>query len=89
MARESVPFKRADGVTQSERYLGNLCDGTFLSMWSYPGIYRDQRNGQQQRGDGKEICDLMVVFENHVLLFSDKDCAFPNTGSLDLDWSRW
>jgi hypothetical protein len=24
-----------------------------------------------------------------VLIFSDKSCAFPNTGDLGLDWSRW
>jgi hypothetical protein len=79
---------RTDGVTTAERYLKRLCDHSFLSMWSYPGLYRDQgrRDG---RGHGKELCDLLVVFENHILIFSDKDCSFPNTGNLDLDWSRW
>ncbi len=23
------------------------------------------------------------------MIFSDKDCAFPSTGNLDVDWSRW
>ena len=83
------PYGRADGATRSERRLKRLCDGTFLSMWSYPGVYRDQGDGYRRRGDGKEVCDLMVVFENHVLLFSDKECGFPDTGTLSLDWSRW
>ena len=26
---------------------------------------------------------------NHIILFSDKSCAFPDTGNLKLDWSRW
>lgn len=56
---------RADGVTESERYLKTLCDRTFLSLWSYPGVYRDQ--GRPGKGDGKEVCDLLVVFENHVI----------------------
>jgi len=57
-------------------------------MWSYPAVFRDQgrKNG---KGDGKELCDLLVVFENNVFIFSDKDCQFGNTGKVDLDWSRW
>lgn len=76
---------RADGITASERYLKKLCDRTFLSLWSYPNVYRDQGG----KGDGKEVCDLLVVFENHVIIFSDKDCAFPDSGDLTKDWSRW
>lgn len=80
---------RKDGVTLAERYLKRLCDRTFLSLWSYAGIYRDQFAGGKNKGQGKEVCDLLVVFENHVLIFSDKDCKFPNTGNLKLDWQRW
>jgi hypothetical protein len=78
---------RADGVTKAERYLKSLCDQTFLSLWSYPGIYRDQ--GLSQGNQGKEICDLLVVFDNHIIIFSDKDCQFPNSGRIELDWNRW
>jgi len=78
---------RAGGITESERYLKRLCDHTFLSLWSHSGVYRDQVTGQ--KGDGKEVCDLLVVFQDHVIIFSDKDCAFPNSGNLNLDWSRW
>jgi hypothetical protein len=79
---------RAEGVTPAERYLKWLCERTFLSLWSYPAVYRDQ--GQSRSGgDGKEVCDLLVVFENHIIIFSDKDCTFPNTGNLVQDWSRW
>jgi hypothetical protein len=65
-----------------------LCEHSFLSLWSYPGVYRDQTSGRGSKGS-KEVCDLLVVFENHILIFSDKHCKFPNTGSHDLDWSRW
>ena len=67
-------ISRADGITESERYLKTLCDRTFLSLWSYPGVYRDQ--GRSGKGHGKEVCDLLVAFENHIIIFSDKDCAF-------------
>jgi len=80
-------IKRPEGVTTAERYLKKLCDRTFLSLWSYSGIYRNQ--GNKGQGHGKEICDLIVVFEEHVIIFSDKDCSFPDTGNLELDWQRW
>ena len=79
---------RVAGVTEAERYLQQLADRTFLTLWSYAGVYRDQRTGGGA-SEGKEVCDLLVVFQDHVLIFSDKDCAFPDTGDLALDWSRW
>lgn len=78
----------AEGVTKAERYLAKLCKRSFLSLWSYPGVFRDQgRPGG--KGDGKEVCDLLVVFENHIIIFSDKDCRFSDAGDLHLAWSRW
>ena len=86
--RHYQPVHRSEGVTAAERYLKKLCDRSFLSLWSYTGIFRDQgKTGTS--GDGKEVCDLLVVFQDHVLIFSDKACAFPDTGHLALDWSRW
>jgi hypothetical protein len=81
------PTLRADGVTRSERTLQRLCERSFLKLWSYVGVYRDQ--GKRGSGDGKEVCDVMVVFGNDVVLFSDKECAFPDTGDLETDWNRW
>jgi hypothetical protein len=78
----------SEGVTKAERYLAKLCKRSFLSLWSYPRVHRDQ--GQPGvKGDGKEVCDLLVVFENHVIIFSDKDCSFNDAGDLQLAWSRW
>ncbi len=85
---QTQPITRGDGITTAERYLKQLCDRSFLSLWSYPGVYRDQGRADC-RGDGKEVCDLLVVFNDHILIFSDKDCAFPDTGNRDRDWSRW
>ena len=85
---EPPPVVRPEGVTASERYLWKLCQRTFLSLWSYPGIYRDQGKAHG-KGDGKEVCDLLVVFENHVLIFSDKECRFGDSEDVQLDWGRW
>ena len=32
---------------------------------------------------------MLVVFGEHVLIFSDKYCSFPSSGDLKLDWQRW
>lgn len=78
-------IQRSGGITPSEQYLKKLCDHAFLSLWSYSNIYRDQGPGDQ----GKELCDLLVVFENHILIFSDKYVNFPSSGNIRLDWGRW
>ncbi|MCW3125420.1 MAG: hypothetical protein JWO03_1078 [Bacteroidetes bacterium] len=74
-------------VTESEQYLKFLCDQTFLSLWSYANVYRDQKNSNNPQG--KELCDLLVVFGDDVIIFSDKRCEFPRTGDLTTDWNRW
>jgi len=79
---------RSNGINSSEKYLQNLCERSFLKLWSYPGIYR-KKIDSESKIIGKEVCDLLVVFENHIIIFSDKNISFPNTGDIDLDWSRW
>jgi len=79
---------RRSGATPAERYLSDLCEHTFLSVWSYTGLYRDQGKSSAL-GVGKELADLLVVFENDVIVFSDKHCEFPDTGDIAIDWSRW
>jgi len=86
-ARERIPIRKAQGNTPSERYLNSLCEKSFLSLWSYPGVFRDQT--VRSNGDGKELCDMVVVFDEHVLIFSDKHCSFPASEDLELDWKRW
>lgn len=73
-------FEKARGLTASEKVLADLCEKSFLSLWSYPNLYRKS---------GKELTDLLVVFGDDVILFSDKSCAFPDNGDADLDWKRW
>jgi hypothetical protein len=86
-AQDRLPTTKATGLTPSERYLETLCANSFLSLWSYPALFRKQK--AHASGDGKELCDLLVVFGDHVLIFSDKNCAFPNSGDVEIDWRRW
>lgn len=75
------------GSTESERYLVRLARRTFLSLWSYPNVYTDE--GRRVKGDGKELCDLLVVFGNDLLLFSDKHCEFIPHKDINVAWNRW
>lgn len=81
------PLPSGPGVTPTERYLNKLAKRSFLSLWSYPGVFRDQ--GVGACGLGKEIADLLVVFEDHVVIFSDKDIHFRGDIDLDVAWPRW
>ncbi|MDD3940728.1 MAG: hypothetical protein PHQ01_04125 [Candidatus Pacebacteria bacterium] len=80
-------MKKNNGITESEKYLNKMCTKAFLSLWTYPRVFKDQ--GKSNEGDGKEICDTLVVFKNHVIIFSDKNCKFPNSGDTTKDWKRW
>ncbi len=73
---------KSSGLTPSERYLKKLCERSFLSLWSYPNLFRNQ-------GGGHELCDVLVVFGDDIVIFSDKSCAFPDTGDPQTDWERW
>lgn len=75
-------IQKTSGITPSEQYLAELCERNFLSLWSYPRPFRDQ-------GGGKELCDLLVVMGNDVIIFSDKHCTLEPRQTLDVDWSRW
>jgi hypothetical protein len=60
MADETQRISKSVGLTRTEQFLSKLCDNTFLKLWSYPNPFREP---------GKELCDLIAVFENHVYLF--------------------
>ncbi|MDR7307954.1 hypothetical protein [Rhodoferax saidenbachensis] len=78
----------ANGTTPSERALASLARKAFLSLWSYPNVFTDEGRANG-KGDGKELCDLLVVFGNDVLLFSDKDCAYQSNLDVKVAWPRW
>lgn len=73
-------IRKSRGINKAEEYLTKLCEKTFLSMWGYANVYRKP---------GKELCDFLVVFGNHIIIFSDKDCQFKINGDIDKAWARW
>ena len=73
-------IKRGVGFTATEKSLASLGDKIFLNLWTYPNIFKK---------DGKELCDLLVVCGDDVLIFSDKNIVWPENDDFNLSWSRW
>lgn len=61
---------------------------SFLSLWSFANVYRDSgRSGG--KGDGQELADVLVLFNEHVLIFSDKHAEYPSHADEKVAWGRW
>lgn len=77
-----MAIQKSSGHTPTERYLSHLCDQTFLGLWSYANPFK---------ADGKELCDLIAVFENHVFLFFDRESRKFDRVNADIQlmWERW
>jgi hypothetical protein len=91
MQDESVPttpldelrrllIARSTGYTPTERNLAFLTSNTFFSLWCYPNLYKEP---------GKELCDLLVLFGEDIILFSDKAIAYDSSANSDVAWQRW
>jgi hypothetical protein len=72
--------KVGQGFNASEKYLKELCDKSFLSLWSHTNVFRQP---------GHELCDLLVQVGDDIIIFSDKQCEFGDSADLLLNWSRW
>src|SRR5690242_5933451 len=76
-----MTIEKSIGQTPTEQYLANLCDRTFLRLWSYANPFK---------ADGKELCDLIAIFEDNVFLFFDRESRkFDSGGDVALAWERW
>lgn len=75
-------IEKSQGVTRTEKLLSDLCDRTFLKLWSYPNPYNESRN---------ELCDLLAVFENHVFIFFDRESLTLEKKDNDplVNWQQW
>jgi len=73
-------IKRGIGVSPTEKNLAALADKIFLNLWTYPNLFKS---------DGQELCDVLVVCGDDVLIFSDKNIGWKKGGDFGLSWSRW
>ena len=81
-------LSNAEGVTDSERLLMRLCRKSFLSLWAHANLHTAQ-DMRQGKGSAKEFADVLVVFGDDVIVFSDKHIEFQKDKDLAIAWPRW
>lgn len=65
----------------TEEFVFRLCRRSFLSLWSYANPLRVD--------GGKELCDVLVICEPHILIFSVKNVAFDTQVDQYKASARW
>lgn len=67
-------------MTESEKFVAELCSMSFLPFWSFPSPIGKK---------GKELCDLLVVCENTIIVFSIKDITPSKHEDEIIVYDRW
>jgi hypothetical protein len=67
-------------MNRAEEFVFHVCRETFLSLWSYANPIGK---------DGKELCDILVVCEPDIVIFSVKEIKLTESGDIETDWKRW
>lgn len=76
-------IEKSKGLTESEHRLVKLGERVFMGLWSYP-------NPQIETSSGfKELCDLLVICGDNVLIFSDKNIKYNEEIKPFVAWQRW
>lgn len=77
-----MKIRKQEGFTPTEKLLSRLCENTFLDLFSYLNPVRE---------DGKELCDLIAVFDDHVFIFFDRESRKFDNAEKDISvrWNRW
>ncbi len=75
-----MKIEKSSGITPTEQLLAVLGELAFLNLWSFPNLCY---------ADGKEICDLLIIYEDTVIMFSDKSSSLQANENEALAWTRW
>src|SRR5271170_2264374 len=68
-------------MNEAELLVYRICRRSFLSLWSYMN--------PRKKPHGKELCDVLVVCEPDVIIFSVKQIKLTNSGDPKIDAERW
>lgn len=68
-------------MNEAELLVYRVCRRSFLSLWSYMN--------PKKKPQGKELCDVLVVCEPDVVIFSVKHITLTDTGRPAIDAERW
>lgn len=68
-------------INNSEEFVYQVCHRSFMSLWSYANpIGKDK---------SKELCDILVVCDPDIIIFSVKEIGVSDSGDISTDWDRW
>lgn len=68
-------------LNEAEEFVYAICRKSFLSLWSYAN--------PRGKESGKELCDILVVCEPDIVIFSVKDIRMTDSGDPAVDRQRW
>jgi hypothetical protein len=69
------------GMNAAEALVYELCRKSFLSLWSYVN--------PSQKPHGRELCDILVVCNPDIIIFSVKHSTLPKNGKPEVNVARW
>ncbi|WP_436411816.1 hypothetical protein [Petrimonas sp.] len=67
-------------MTPSEKFVSELCEKSFLPFWSFPSPLGKKN---------KELCDVLVVCENSIIIISIKDIKVSEHSDENIQYERW
>lgn len=67
-------------MTPSEKYVATLCEESFLPFWSFANPIGKK---------GKELCDVLIVCGNIIVIISVKDIRVSESNDVLLQYDRW
>lgn len=67
-------------INKSEEFVYRICQKSFLSLWSYANPIGKK---------GKELCDVLIVCDPDVIIFSVKDIRVSTSEDESIGWERW
>ena len=65
----------------AEEFVYKVCEHSFLSLWSLANPRRT--------GSDKELCDILIVCDPHIIIFSVKDIKVNHTKEPAVEINRW
>lgn len=65
---------------KAEEFVFHVCRETVLSLWSYANPLGK---------NGKELCDILIVCEPDIVIFSVKEIKLTESEDVEKDWKRW
>ena len=68
-------------MNKAEELVADLCTRSFLSLWSYPN--------PRKHNSYKELCDVLVVCDPDIIIFSVKETTLKENANLSLEIERW